>query len=218
MGGTQSVTTREDILALYRPIRASIQSVLRQAVGSCRKADFDRAAKHLDLWDQKQLDDGTVFDMLCDIALMEPNQRGRRVYDRFLEGSAAQLDQTDAEIALRMAAASFSIFRVTGWHDAAGVWLNDLLVTERRLWLVDEGLEASAPEGLTIAMRVFDAGPFHAGFGIVVMPDPELVEFCAAAASREQPLPVRHSLAAAFYGEEIARAGLDDLDDGLSEV
>jgi hypothetical protein len=70
--GAQPVASREDILAQYRPIRASIQSVLRKAVRSCRKLDFDRAAKHLDLWDQKQLDDGGVFEMLCDVALMEP--------------------------------------------------------------------------------------------------------------------------------------------------
>jgi hypothetical protein len=210
---TQLVASRKAVLAQYYPIRASIQSVLRQAVGSSRKPDFDRAATDLDLWDQKQLDNSPVFDILCDIALMEPNQRGRRVYDRFLEDGAVHLDAGDQEIARRMAAASFSIFQVTGWHDAAGVWLDDLLVAGRRLWLVDEGLEASAPEGLTIAMRVFDAGPFHAGFGIVVMPDPELIEFCAAAASRGQPLPVRRSLAAAFYGEAIARAALDDPDD-----
>ncbi|KQU25492.1 hypothetical protein ASG63_20495 [Methylobacterium sp. Leaf94] len=213
MDGTQSVASREAVLAQYYPIRASIRCVLRQAVSCCRKPDFDRAAKHLDLWDQKQRDDRTVFDMLCDIALMERNQRGKRVYDWFLQDGAVHLDLGDHEIARRMAAASFSIFQVTGWHDAAGVWLDDLLVAERRLWLVDEGLEASAPEGLAIAMRVFDAGPFHAGFGIVVMPDPELIEFCAGAASRGQPLPVRRSLAAAFYGEAIARAALNDPDD-----
>lgn len=53
MDGTQSVAAREDVLAQYYPIRASIQSVLREAVGYCRKPDFDRAAKHLDLWEQK---------------------------------------------------------------------------------------------------------------------------------------------------------------------
>jgi hypothetical protein len=41
----------------------------------------------------------------------------------------------------------------------------------------------------------------------------ELIEFCAPAASRGQPLPVRRSLAAAFYGEAIARAALNDPDD-----
>lgn len=217
MDGTQSLACREDVLAQYCPIRAAIQSVLRQAVRCCRKPDFDRAAKHLNLWDQRQLDDSTVLDMLSDIALMEPNQRGRSVYDRFLEEGAVHLDDADQEIARRMAPASFSIFQVAGWHDAAGVWLDDLLVAERRLWLVDEGLEASAPEGLTIAMRVFDAGPFHAGFGIVVIPDADLVEVCVASATRDNPLPVRHSLAAALYGDEIALAALDDLDD-ISDV
>lgn len=95
MDGTQSLACREDVLAQYCPIRAAIQSVLRQAVRCCRKPDFDRAAKHLNLWDQRQLDDSTVLDMLSDIALMEPNQRGRRVYDRFLEEGAVHLDDAD---------------------------------------------------------------------------------------------------------------------------
>ncbi|SDA15696.1 hypothetical protein SAMN02799622_01372 [Methylobacterium sp. UNC378MF] len=73
---------------------------------------------------------------------------------------------------------------------------------------MDEGLEASASEGLVIAMRVFDAGPFYAGFGIVVQPDAEAVTLCVEAAAHGQPLPVRHSLAAALYGDAIAEASL----------
>ncbi|MGU3469134.1 hypothetical protein ACLBXO_30245 [Methylobacterium sp. C33D] len=196
--------SREEILACYRPIRASIQAVLAEAVKQCKKPDLDRAAKHLDLIDPEQLDDDSTFAMLCDVALFEPNQRGRRVIDSFLDKRLGALLLADRHVARKLAAAFFSIFRVADWHEAGGVWLDDLLKPGRRLWLMDEGLEASASEGLVIAMRVFDAGPFYAGFGIIVQPDAEAVTLCIKAVSHGQPLPVRHSLAAALYGDAIA--------------
>lgn len=196
---------RAAVLAQYRPIRAAIQAVLDAAVDRCRKPDFDRAAKHLDLVDRAQLEsDGTVA-MLSDIALFEPNQRGRRVIDRFVEERADALPEPERAVARRLPGAFFSIFRIAGWHEAGGVWLEDLLAA-RRIWLMDENLEASAPEGLVIGLRVFDAGPFHAGFGIVVHPDAEAVAFCTSAAACGKPMPVRHSLAAALYGDAIAEA------------
>jgi hypothetical protein len=43
---------------------------------------------------------------------------------------------------------------------------------------VEEALEASATEGITIGMRLFDFRPFHVGFGIVGTPDEEATHFC----------------------------------------
>jgi hypothetical protein len=74
-----------------------------------------------------------------------------------------------------MANAFFSIFEVTGRHDTAGVWLKDLLINSDPIWLMDESMEASAPDGIMVGMRLFDAGSFYAGFGIVVPVDAELV-------------------------------------------
>ncbi|HYF07908.1 MAG TPA: hypothetical protein VD970_09820 [Acetobacteraceae bacterium] len=44
-------------------------------------------------------------------------------------------------------------------------------------------------------MRLFDAGPFHAGFGILAAPDEEALDLCLSAKARGGPLPFRHSLA-----------------------
>ena len=199
----EAAMTRDMILTQYRPIRRAIRAILAQAVHACKKADLDRAAKHLGLVDDAQLADDTVFDMLCDVALFEPNQRGRRVFDGFLHDRLATLDPPEQDVARRMGGAFVSIVRVAEWHAQAGLWLEDLLDAGRRLWLLDEGLEASAREGLVIGMRLFEAGPFHAGFGIVVEPREDLVAFCTQATARGAPLPVRHSLAAALYADDI---------------
>ncbi len=196
--------TRAEVLAEYRPIRAGIRRVLREATKACGQADLNRAVKQVAPWaETAEIEDDATAEMLVDVALFEPNQRGRRAFDRFLAKRAERLDAADRALAERMAEAWFSVFRVAGRHEAAGLWLEDMLAGDRRLWLVDEALEASAPEGAVLGMRLFEAGPFHAGFGIIVRPDEETLDFCLGAKARGAPLPFRHSLAATLYGDQL---------------
>ena len=199
--------TRSKVLALYRPIRAGIQRVLRVAPKACGKPDWHRGLRHVALgFDPTALPEAAM-EMVTDVALFEPNQRGRRVYDSFLAGPADRLDPPDRALAERLAGAWFSIFRVAGRHAVGGLWLEDLLDADRRLWLVDVGLEDSAWDGLVLGMRVFDAGPFHAGLGIVVIPDADRVALCVEARARGARLPLRASLAATLYADWLdARA------------
>jgi hypothetical protein len=196
--------TRAEALVQYRPIRTGIQRVLREATGACGRTDLNRAVKQVASWaEEEDLSDEETTEMLVDVALFEPNQRGRRAFDRFLAEHGERLGAADRALAGRMAGAWFSIFRVAGRHEATGLWLEDMLEGDRRLWLVDEALEASAPEGAILGMRLFDAGPFHAGFGIIVAPDEETLDFCLEAKARGAPLPFRHSLAATLYGDRL---------------
>ena len=196
--------TREEALALYHPIRASVRRILRAAISVCTQSDLMRAAKQLRLWA-----DGKIFlpesdhsaEMLSDIALFESNQRGRRAFDAFLAAKALQLNAPDYEMAKRMGTAFFSLFRCTGRHGIAGIWLEDLLDGERSLWLMDEGMEASAPTKRAFGMRLFDAGEFHVGFGIVAPSDDETTEFSIRGMTRNGRTPFRHSLAATLYGD-----------------
>ncbi|HEY0418073.1 MAG TPA: hypothetical protein VGC80_01000 [Acetobacteraceae bacterium] len=58
---------------------------------------------------------------------------GRRAFGRFLAERGERLDAADRALAERMAGTWFSIFRVAGWHQAAGLWLEDRLAGDRRL-------------------------------------------------------------------------------------
>jgi hypothetical protein len=197
--------TRDEAITHYRLTRTGIQRVLKAAVATCTAADLKRAAKQLGVWanDRIEVEDETAIDMVMDLALFEPNQRGKRAFDRFLASRAPEFGADHLDLARRMASARFSIFRVTGRHELAGVWVQDLLGRNEPTWIFDEGLEGSAPDGLEFGMRVFDAGQFHAGFGIVVPADEEMTYFCAEAVSRGNRPAVRHSLAAAFYADAI---------------
>jgi hypothetical protein len=149
-------------------------------------------------------EDEQAAEMLADIALFEPNQRGRRAFDVFLGGQALQLDAADFEVAQRMGKAFFSLFRCTARHEVAGVWLEDLLDGKRKLWLMDESMEGSASTQGAFGMRVFDAGEFHAGFGIAVPSDDETTEFSVQGMSRNGRTPFRRSLAVTLYGDSLS--------------
>ena len=200
--------TRNEALALYRPIRATIRRIISLAVPACDRADFMRAAKQLGLWADGAIvsPDNKATEMLGDVALFEPNQRGRRAFDRFLSGRARELDAADSELAQRMGKAFFSLFRCTGKHETAGVWLDDLLDGNRRLWLMDEAMEATAPTGMTFGARLFDAGAFHAGFGIVAPADEETIEFSVKSKTLDGRIPFRYSLAVTLYGDSLRAA------------
>jgi hypothetical protein len=188
----------------YREIRAGIRRVLRLAAKACTAADLKRAAKHIGLGSPAEAaSDDSAADMVVDIALFEPNQRGRRPYDTFLAGLADQLDAPDRALAERMAAARFSLFRSGGRHPDGGLWLIDLMDDDRRIWLMDEALASSSPDDLAFGLRVFDAGPFHAGFGIVVPTDDETRHVAVSAARQGVTRMFRYSLAATVYGDYL---------------
>jgi hypothetical protein len=93
--------TREEALAMYHSIRVSVRRILRSAISVCNQSDFMRAAKVLGLWADGKIvlpDGDEAAEMLSDIALFEPNQRGRRAFDVFLSGRALQLDAADSEL------------------------------------------------------------------------------------------------------------------------
>jgi hypothetical protein len=198
--------TREEALAMYYPIRAAVRRILRSAISICSQSDLMRAAKQLGLWADGKIvlpEGDEPAEMLSDIALFEPNQRNRRAFDVFLNTKARQLEATDLELARRMGDAFFSLFRFSTRHEVAGVWLEDLLTGNRRLGLMDESMESSASMSGAFGMRVFDAGAFHVGFGIVAPADDETTEFSVEGMTRNGRTPFRHSLAVTLYGDSL---------------
>jgi hypothetical protein len=198
--------TRDEALAVYHPIRASVRRILSAAVPVCNQSDLMRAAKLLGFWANGKIalpESGKAAEMLSDIALFEANQRGRQAFDVFLADKAQQLDVADFEVAQRIGKAFFSLFRCTARHGVAGVWLEDLLDGNRSLWLMDESMEASAPTVGAFGMRLFDAGQFHVGFGIVVPSDDETTEFSIQGMTRNGRVPFRHSLAVTLYSDSL---------------
>jgi hypothetical protein len=95
--------TRDNALELFRPIRASVRRILIAAIRACNRSDLMRAAKLLGFWSDGKIvlpEGDEATEMLSDIALFEPNQRGRRAFD--VGGKALQLDAADFGLAQRV--------------------------------------------------------------------------------------------------------------------
>ena len=74
--------TREEALAFYHPIRESVRRILGAAISACNQSDLIRAAKQLRLWGDGKIslpEGEQAAEMLSEIALFEPNQRGAPV-------------------------------------------------------------------------------------------------------------------------------------------
>jgi hypothetical protein len=74
-----------------------------------------------------------------------------------------------------MRRARFSVWQVKGRHETAGLVVTDLL-RKVEVWLVDERLEASAPDGMAFAARLYDLDSFAMTAGVVVPVDLELLD------------------------------------------
>ena len=71
--------------------------------------------------------------------------------------------------------ARFSIIGILRRHDVAGLIVEDLF-RGGELWLVDEGLESSLPDGAALATRLCTPEGFAMTAGVLVPLDIELIE------------------------------------------
>jgi hypothetical protein len=192
---------RHEVLAEYAVIRASVDRVTNASDRAFNKAEKQRAARLIAPTHWKAaLDSEVALQMISDLALHEPGPSGRRAYDRFLAGQAARMDAADLDVARRMGVSRFSIFRIVGRHEVAGVWIEDLMEGKRRLWLMDKGAEKTAVEGAILAMRVMDAGRFHVSmFCIPDIPEAAADLFASAKVDGHHLLASENSLPVAFF-------------------
>jgi hypothetical protein len=128
----------------------------------------------LDVDSPEDLDEGTAH-FLVDAALFsrpgDPFARSRRKrpIDRIVPKLPVKEDPLKSTIAARLPRAFFSIFETKGPHPEGGVTVKDLLGEGRLLHVMDDGLAASAEPGAMFAAHFVDLGPWHVGFGIVLM-------------------------------------------------
>ena len=214
--------TDDEAVAIYQPIRAAIVPITTMAMKDVYRLDLQRAAKQIGLWSNGRIvvgDDNTETEMIMDVALFEANQRGVRPFDRFLEKRGPTMPNEQRALAERMARARFSLFHVRGKHKARGLELTDLLYGHQDVWLMDMQIDRHVAAGLVIGMRVFDAGPFHVGFGIVTQPDNDMINATIRLMETEGRTPFRYPLSATLYADSLrGKAGPDDDEDLLETL
>jgi hypothetical protein len=113
--------------------------------------------------------------LVFDLALYTAKEGRSRALDRYARATKLPPGSDTARMLEAMCHARFSVWRIDRRHERAGLIITDVL-REAEVWLVDEQLEASAPEGLSFAGRRCQPDDFAMSCGIVVPVYRELLE------------------------------------------
>jgi len=153
---------RTEVLTRYRRLRELSRKHGNAIIKTLPKKTVLHWGKRIGVVRRKTFIASTMEEMTLgfDLAVystrpgkISPVERYRRL-SKFAAGSEDDL-MLDA-----MCRSRFSLFLVKRRHLATGLILEDLLRQEE-VWLMDEGLEQSAPDGIFLASRVTKPDAFH---------------------------------------------------------
>jgi hypothetical protein len=105
--------------------------------------------------------------LLYDLTLYGRQGGRKRPLDRYASSQRLPSDSDEARVLDAMLAARFVLIRVERRHPEAGLIVSDLM-REEEFWLVDEGMESTAPIGFKMATRVYSPEDFHMAAGVFV--------------------------------------------------
>ena len=169
--------SRGQVLCRYRHLRAVGMRHHSAALPFLARAAVLEHARRLGLAVGELLiaDTKEELTLVFDLAIHTAKQGRSRAIDRYAK--IAQLSPATDELLIldAMRHARFSIWRVERRHDVAGLIVTDAL-RRTDAWLVDEGLEASAENGMCFASRLCDTDTFAITCGVVVPVNGAIVE------------------------------------------
>ena len=203
--------SRDEVLARYRHLRAISTRHHTEAVSFFSRPALLEQARHLGLAAGGMLA-AESFDELTlafDPAIHAARPGHTRAVDRYAGAARPRPGSDEALVLEAMRRARFSLRRVERRQGVAGLVVRDLL-REDEVWLVDEALERSAPEGMVAAMRLCTPETFAMTCGVIVPVDRELLEeVIATVLPRVRGSPDRvandRRFATAVYRAAVAR-------------
>jgi hypothetical protein len=180
-GGEMHASSRAAILSRYRRYRDLRMGIQTAALESIPHSSFLAYAKRVGLSDGKVLftDDAVELSLAFDLAVYTASPGRTRAIDRCARRRLPASNPDEALVMKALQASRFSIFRVIGRCEPAGVFLEDLMRTGT-IPLLDEGLEKSAKPGDVFAMRVAPIEEFVVTCGAVVPIDHATMQECIA--------------------------------------
>ena len=169
--------TRDQILERYRHLRAISTGHHSGALKFLSRQALLEHAKRLGLATGGMLvaESEAEMTLVFDLALYTTKERRSRALDRYARATPLPPGSDAARMLEAMRHARFSVWRLNRRHNTAGLIITDVL-REAEVWLVDEQLEASAPQGLCFAGRLCEPDRFAMGCGVVVPVYRELID------------------------------------------
>jgi hypothetical protein len=202
--------TRTEILDRYRHLRTISKQHHSAALELVSKPTLLEIAKQIGLTQGCVLvaERAEEMTLAFDLAIYTAKEGRSRALDRYARATSPALGSVEALILDAMRCAVFSIWRVERKHETAGLILTDAL-RMREEWLVDEQLEASAPEGMVFAGRLFEPDSFAMSSGVIVPLTSTMVETAMQAAQAWQCSTPEQLAQDRRFATAVYRAAID---------
>jgi len=169
--------SREEVLTRYRHLRAISTRHHTEAMNFFSRPALLEQARHLGLavGETQAAESFDELTLAFDLAIHTARPDHTRAVDRYARAAQLQPGSDEALVLEAMRQARFSLWRVERRHEVVGLVVRDLL-RQDEVWLVDEALERSAPEGMVAAMRLCTPDAFAMTCGVIVPVDRGLIE------------------------------------------
>jgi len=221
-----AVLRRAEVLARYRHLREISKQHHSAALDFLSKDAVMSQARRLGLARGKTLvlDSMDDLNLAFDLAIHTAPKDRSRAIDRYARAAGLSPESDEGLVLNAMRNARFSIIGILRRHDVAGLVVEDLL-RGGELWLVDEGLESSLPDGAALATRLCTPEDFAMTAGVLVPLDIELIEDAIADTpqllrNRREELIDDRRFAEAIYRVALASGLMEQVayQDTISEV
>jgi hypothetical protein len=155
------------------------------------------------------LDNMDEMALAFDLAIYTAPAGRSRAIDRYANSARLAPGSDEAVMLEAMRNSRFAVLLAQRRHESAGLIVADLF-RKIDLWLVDEGLEASLPDGAALATRYYAPGPFVMTAGVCV----PIARGALARAIESAPHLMRKSPADAIqdrrFAEAVYRGAIED--------
>lgn len=168
--------SRSEVIARYRTLREISKRHHSKVMDFLSQDAIFHHGRRLGLLVGKTfvLDDMDDLNLAFDLAIYTAPVGRSRAVDRYANAARLAPGSNEALVLESMCRARFAVVSVERRHAAAGLIVKDLM---RRItyWLVDEGLESSAPDGWVFATRLYTPEGFSMTAGVNVPLYPQLI-------------------------------------------
>jgi hypothetical protein len=202
-------TSRADVLARYRRLREIAMMHQCRAMAFLSGDAILHHARRLGMavYSSVTSDNLDGLALPLDLAIYTAPGGRSRAIDRYAKSAQFAPASDEALVLQAMRNASFAILSAERPHPTAGLIVSDLL-RNQELWLVDDALEKSVPQGSAFATRYFNPAGFAITTGTATPVDVGLL----ASALEGEPQLLRKPCTEAIndwrFAEAIYRAAL----------
>jgi len=165
----RSALSRREVLTRYRRLR-EISKRHHSEVLQFLSGDWIlHNARRLGLAHGRtiMLDHEDDLNFAFDLAIYTAPKGRSRAVDRYAKSAKLAPGSDEALVLAAMQQARFSVICIERRHEAAGLVVHDMF-RRKDIWLVDEGLESSLPDGSLLATRLYTPDRFSVTAGVLV--------------------------------------------------